>query len=333
MIRQIQRVAIVRLSALGDIVNSAVVTQFIKSAYPQITLEWISEEAFAPLLECDPNIDKVHTINLKKIKKEKSFSLLKTNIQKLRSLGEFDAIIDLQGLIKSAIVARIIGTHTYGFDKDSAREALAAFFYKNSVNISYATNVVTRNTTLVSQALNISITDESLLTKTPIFTSEHIFEKSSTKKSVGFVIGASWRSKIYPKEEIVKVCDGIGEDVYLLWGNEEEKVRAEWIAQHTLHAVVAPQTNLSELVSLVSSMDLVIGNDTGPTHLAWAQNIPSITLFGPTTSRMMYETPQNIAIKSDSKVDIYNIDKEDYSIKDIPSKVIIHHAKELLYGL
>jgi len=80
-------------------------------------------------------------------------------------------------------------------------------------------------------------------------------------------------------------------------------------------------------------MDLLIGNDTGPTHIAWAQNIASITLLGPTTTRMIYETPKNIGLKSPSDVNILKINKNDYSIKEISSDNIITTAKELLYGL
>ena len=79
-------------------------------------------------------------------------------------------------------------------------------------------------------------------------------------------------------------------------------------------------------------MDLLIGNDTGPTHIAWAQNIASITLFGPTTKRMIYETAKNIAIKSDSNVNILKINKNDFSIQDIPYDLITKKAKELLYN-
>jgi heptosyltransferase-1 len=83
-------------------------------------------------------------------------------------------------------------------------------------------------------------------------------------------------------------------------------------------------------VSYISQVDLLIGNDTGPTHIAWAQNIPSITLLGPTTTRMIYETPKNIGIKSPSKVDILKIDKNDFSIKEIKPQTIANKAKELL---
>ena len=75
MNKEITRVAIVRLSALGDIVNSAIVLQFMKKHYPQMEIEWITEEVFAPLLIGIPYLNKVHTINLKELKKRKSFSL------------------------------------------------------------------------------------------------------------------------------------------------------------------------------------------------------------------------------------------------------------------
>lgn len=333
MNKKIHRVAIIRLSALGDIVNSAIVLQFIKSAYPDVTIEWITEEAFAPLLLTSADLDKVHAINLKKFKKEMSFSLLKENIQKLQSLGKFDLIIDMQGLIKSALVARTVGKNTHGFDKNSTRESLAAFFYKNSSKIPYENGVVERNCFLLSDALEFPITDAMILNKKPIFTLSQEFTLQTEKKNIAFVIGASWSSKIYPKEQILKVCNSLSEAAYIIWGSESEKKDAQWICEHADSAILAPKLTLEELVAFISSMDLLIGNDTGPTHLAWAQNIPSITLFGPTTQRMMYTTPKNIAIKSPSKVNILKINKNDYSIKDIQPKVITLKAKELLYGL
>jgi len=333
MNKEIQRVAIVRLSALGDIVNSAVVLQFIKARYPNIQIEWITEEIFAPLLRTNADIDKIHTLNLKKLKKERSIFLLRENIQKLKSLGDFDLIIDMQGLLKSAIVSRLLGKNTHGFDKESTRESLAALFYKTSSHISYESGVVNRNCFLVSDALNFPISSQMLQNKKPIFTSLKSFHFKTGKKKVAVVIGASWNSKIYPKEHIVDVCNALMEETYIIWGNQEEKENALWICEQTKHADLAPECDLAELVSFISSMDLLIGNDTGPTHLAWAQNIASITLFGPTTKRMIYETERNIAIKSPSKVNILKIDKNDYSIEEIQPSKIAQKAKELLYGL
>ncbi len=330
MNRDIKKIAIVRLSALGDIINSAIVLQFIKQAYPNAVVDWITEELFGTALISLKELRSVHTINLKKLKKEKSWRVLQENISKLRSLDEYDIIIDMQGLIKSAIVARIIGKNTHGFDKDSTRESLAALFYKTTSHIPYSENVVKRNCFVVADALGFSITDKMILEKKPIFTVSTKFQLRSDVKNIAFVIGASWESKIYPKEEVAKICEALQEQCYIIWGNEKEKKDAEWICRHSRYATLAPAMNLDELISFISHVDLLIGNDTGPTHIAWAQNIPSITLLGPTNRRMLYETPKNIAIESPSQVDIMKIDKNDFSIKEIPYTIILTDAKELL---
>jgi heptosyltransferase-1 len=330
MKKDIKRIAIVRLSALGDIVNSAVILQFIHEQYPDARIEWITEEVFAPLLENHPLLYAVHTLNLKQLKKSKSLSLLKQTYFKLRSLGEFDIIIDIQGLLKSAIVARLIGPNTHGFDKDSAREGLASLFYKTTSHIEYDENIIRRNTFLASSGLEFKIDDIMLHTKKPIFeTTKYPLEKN-TKSNIAIVIGASWESKKYPKEQVARLCDELKENCIIIWGSSSEEQDAKWICENSSYAKLAPKLSLIELVSFISSVDLLIGNDTGPTHMAWAQNIPSITLFGPTTTRMIYKTPINRGIESSSEVDIYKINKNDFSIKDISTKEISTQAKRLL---
>jgi len=331
MNQNIKRIAIVRLSALGDIVNSAVVLQFIYEKYPEAKVEWITEEVFSPLLQNHPLVDAVHSVNIKKIKKEKNFTLLKETITLLHSLGEFDIIIDIQGLIKSSIVARIIGKNTHGFDKNSTRESLASLFYKTTSAIAYDENIVKRNCFVVSDALDFEISDEMLLAKKKVFPDiKYPIDTIEGKKNIAIVIGASWESKKYTKEKVVKVCNELEENSLIIWGGEEEREDALWICEHSSFATMAPKLSLVDLVSYINSCDLLIGNDTGPTHMAWAQNIPSITLFGPTTTRMIYETPINLGIKSPSEVDIFKINKNDFSIKEIEVNEIIKQARELL---
>ena len=331
MNKNIKRIAIVRLSALGDIVNSAVVLQFIKQFYPSVQIEWITEEVFAPLLEAHPLVDAVHTVNLKKLKKQRSFSLLKETISSLKSLGEFDLVIDMQGLIKSSIVARLISKNTHGFDKNSTRESLASFFYKSRSNIAYDKNIVKRNSFVIADALDFKIDDTMLLGKEQVFeTSKYPLQSQENKKNIAIVIGASWKSKKYPKEKILELVNELQENSLIIWGNEEEKEEALWICKNSNFASLAPKLSLTQLVSFISSCDLLIGNDTGPTHMAWGQNIPSITLFGPTNARMIYETDKNIAIHSPSPVDIFKINKNDFSIKEIQVQDIKERAMELL---
>ncbi len=330
MKQEIKKIAIVRLSALGDIINSAVVLQFIKSNYPDVQIDWITEEVFAPILKNNPEIDNIYPVNIKRIKKEKSFTLLKQLISQLRSLGDYDLVIDMQGLLKSAIVARLISKNTHGFDKHSTRESIASLFYKTSSSIPYEANVVKRNCFVVADALDFRITDTMLLRKHAVFPVKHNYKLSQEKKNVAFVIGASWPSKVYPKEQVAEVCNALKEQVHIIWGNEQEKQDAEWICEHSQFAKLAPKMTLDQLTSFISHMDLLIGNDTGPTHIAWAQNIPSITLLGPTTTRMIYETQKNVGIKSPSTVDILKIDKNDFSIKEIHPEDIVQRAKDIL---
>lgn len=330
MNKEIKKIAIVRLSALGDIVNSAVVLQFIHLHYPYAEIEWITEEVFSPLLKNHPLLHAVHSVNLKKLKKERRFSLLKETITHLQSLGSFDIIIDMQGLIKSAIVTRLIGKNTHGFDKNSTREGLASLFYKTSSHIAYDANIVRRNSFVVADALEFEISDTMLLNKQRVFDCKAYIHPASDKKNIAIVIGASWESKRYPREKLVELIDSLEENALIIWGGEGEKQDALWICEHAKYATLAPKLSLVELVSYISSCDLLIGNDTGPTHMAWAQNIPSITLFGPTNERMIYETPKNIALHSPSDVNIFKINKNDFSINEIKVDEIVKTAKELL---
>ena len=80
---------------------------------------------------------------------------------------------------------------------------------------------------------------------------------------------------------------------------------------------VAPKLTLDELKGVIENSSLLIGNDTGPSHMAWAMNLPSIILFGPTPINRVYQTKINRVLKSNSKVDHFNLDKNDYSIKEI----------------
>jgi heptosyltransferase-1 len=88
--------------------------------------------------------------------------------------------------------------------------------------------------------------------------------------------------------------------------------------------------NLNELKALIAKSDLTIGNDTGPTHMAWGLNRPSITIFGPTPTSRVYVTAINKVVKSNSIVNPYKLNKEDFSIREIESKEIVDLAKELL---
>lgn len=327
MNKSISRIAIVRLSALGDIVNTAVVLQIIHNHYPDAIIDWFVEEAFAPILSGHPLLNEVIPIPLKRIKKKKSISLLRTTIHSLRSREPYDHIIDAQGLLKSAIVTAFLRGPVHGFDRHSAREGIASWFYTTTSAIAYDTNIIKRNVMVITQALNIPYSDALIEQKLPVFAYTPATENA---QKIALVIGASWPSKCYPKEHFATLCDLLPLPCTLVWGSPQEYDDAQWIAQHSHNATVANKMSLPQLVQFIASCDLTIGNDTGPTHIAWAMNRPSITLFGPTNERMIYPSAVNIGIKSPSNVDIYHINRNDFSIKQIEPRHIADKAIELL---
>ncbi|MFY4810958.1 lipopolysaccharide heptosyltransferase I [Aliarcobacter butzleri] len=331
-----KRIAIIKLSAMGDIIHAMVALQYIKKQYPNLKIDWFVESAFAGVLENNPDINEIIKLDLKSIKKDKKEIINQIKLIKKYKTNSYDLVIDAQGLIKSAIVSFFLGKSRVGFSKNSTREKLASFFYTKKVDIAYDKNAIERNVKVLSQALNFEITKDDILNKKPFLfyknENEVIYEYlSKDKKNVLFVIGASWPSKMYSKEKFAKIINNLDENCLITWGNEAEKDIADFIANIS-KAKVLPKLDLNSLKAIMSKVDLVIGNDTGPTHMAWALNIPSITLFGNTPGyRNTYITNMNKIIESKSIVNPFKLDRNDFSIKEIDENEIINMAKGLLY--
>ncbi|XPS40500.1 lipopolysaccharide heptosyltransferase I [Aliarcobacter butzleri] len=331
-----KRIAIIKLSAMGDIIHAMVALQYIKRQYPNLQIDWFVESTFAPILENNPDINEIIKLDLKSIKKDKKEIINQIKLIKKYEKNSYDLVIDAQGLIKSAIVSFFLGKSRVGFSKNSTREKLASFFYTKKVDIAYDKNAIERNVKVLSQALNFEITKDDILNKKPFLfyknENEVIYEYlSKDKKNVLFVIGASWPSKMYSKEKFAKIINNLDENCLITWGNEAEKDIANFVANIS-KAKVLPKLDLNSLKAIMSKVDLVIGNDTGPTHMAWALNIPSITLFGNTPGyRNTYITNINKIIESKSIVNPFKLDRNDFSIKEIDENEIINMAKGLLY--
>ncbi|MBT7558603.1 lipopolysaccharide heptosyltransferase I [Candidatus Woesearchaeota archaeon] len=329
------KIAIVKLSALGDIIHAMVALQFIKRKYPDCQIDWIVEEGFKGILENNPDIDKIHTVNLKKAKQQKSLKLLFKEFKKIRQFGKYDLVIDAQGLIKSAIVARMIPSDkTFGFDKDSLRESFAAKFYTDTCHINYDENIIKRNLFVISSALGISISHDDIISKQPFLLAKNQIPPNSlsnSKANIAIIPGASFKSKIYPVEKYIQLANKLDANIVILWGNEEEKLMAEQIQFNASNVSISSKLTLDELKVVIAQMDLIIGGDTGPTHMAWALNVPSITLFGSTPGyRNTYTTDINLVIESKSEVNPYKIDKNDLSISDIKVNEVALKAIVLL---
>jgi heptosyltransferase-1 len=329
------KIAIVKLSALGDIVHAMVALQFIKAHNAAIQIDWIVEQNFLPILQNNPDINAIYPVNLKALKNNKREWLAELNRIRQLAAQHYDIVIDAQGLIKSAIVAKLIGKNIAGFNKNSIREKLASYFYNLSIDCPYHANTIDRNATVLSAPLGFSICPEQILQKQPfLFFSPPQQDLnpyfSSQQKTIIFVIGSSWESRNYPKEKFLQCAEQLQQNCLVIWGNNEEKEKAQWLANHSRFIQVLPKLNLNDLKAVIAKADLVIGNDTGPSHIAWGLNKPSIILFGCTPISRVYQTPINKVLKSPSLVNPYKLNKNDDSIAQINVSEIVTLARQLL---
>ncbi len=323
------KIAIVRLSALGDIIVSAVFLAAIKECLPNAQIEWFVDERFSAILEHSPYIDKLHPIALKSalttFNPLKIFKLFKS----LRAY-EYDIIIDMQGLVKSALITQMLkAPKKVGFDYASAREGLSAFFYSQKVSIAYDEPILKRNFTLLSQALNLPKEEisQSLSSRFKVFSYQDspkidALNLNQNKLKILFVLETSKINKTYPIErfkELALMLENF--QICLLWHADEDKATTLYHAlKHQRDVLLLPKLTLNEVKALLFKMDLVIGGDTGITHLAWALQKASITLYGNTPmERFKLESPINVSLTGNSNA---NYHKKDFSIQNIEPKKI-----------
>ncbi len=308
---------------------SAVFLALIKERFTNAQIEWFVDERFSAILEHSPYIDKLHPIALKStlttFNPLKIFKLFKS----LRAY-EYDMVIDMQGLIKSALITQMLkAPKKVGFDYASAREGLSAFFYSQKVSIAYNEPVLKRNFTLLFHALNLPKKEisESLSSRSKVFSCQDspkidALNLNKNKLKILFVLETSKINKTYPIERFKELALALENfQICLLWHASEDKATALY---HTLKnqrdVLLLPKLTLNEVKALLFKMDLIIGGDTGITHLAWALQKPSITLYGNTPmERFKLESPINVSLTGNSNA---NYHKKDFSIQNIEPKKI-----------
>ncbi|GAA9462314.1 lipopolysaccharide heptosyltransferase I [Helicobacter pylori] len=323
------KIAIVRLSALGDIIVSAVFLAAIKERFIDAQIEWFVDERFSAILEHSPYIDKLHPIALKStlttFNPLEIFKLFKS----LRAY-EYDIVIDMQGLVKSALITQMLkAPKKVGFDYASARESLSAFFYSQKVSIAYNEPILKRNFTLLSHALNLPKKEisEGLSSRSKVFSYQDSLKidalnLNQNKPKILFVLETSKVNKTYPTERFKELALALENfQICLLWHADEKKATTLYgTLKDQCDALLLPKLTLNEVKALLFKMDLIIGGDTGITHLAWALQKPSITLYGNTPmERFKLESPINVSLTGNSNA---NYHKKDFSIQNIEPKKI-----------
>jgi heptosyltransferase I len=274
------RILIVRMSALGDIVHALPVLAALSEAFPAARIDWLADRAYVGIL------DLVHGIAGKIVGRPGL----------LRAIGEmrqqrYDAAIDLQGLLKSAVMARLSGARrVIGFETSALRERSAAMFYGERVAVGGGPHVIEKNLSVLP-ALGVknrgAVRFPFIVPSSSI--AEQITADAATRGEGGFALinpGAAWPNKRWAPDRFGAlariVSDRHGLPSYVLWGRGESDLADAVVAASAGAAVRTPQTSLGDLLALSSRASLMISGDTGPVHLAAALATPIVGLYGPT---------------------------------------------------
>jgi len=309
-----KNIAVIRLSALGDIIHTLWAFTLLRGAYPHAKISWFAEPAGAKLLENFPGIDRVIVTNFK----QKGLANKIKEAKRIRSLygktKKFDLVLDFQGLLKSAFLAWILnGAVTVGFHKKNLREPLARFFYRRTVDFfdDRALHVVLKNIHLANfngriaaltppqlppplhpnglkkmdwDRVKVQLADLSPWEKAmQEFLARHGLEMSNF---LALNVGGGWQSKLLFPGQYIDIVNGVKEKygcrVVILWGNEKEQKVAQEVSGST-GAVMADFFNFSQLLLFIRCARVLVSGDSLPLHLADLVKTPSLGIFTATS--------------------------------------------------
>lgn len=274
------RILLVKLSSMGDVVHNLPVATDIRQEFPHAVIDWAVEPLFAPIVSLHPAVRRVYPIPLRTLKQHWwSPARWGRFLAARKALGEepYDLVLDTQGLLKSALVAKHARGPKAGFDSASAREPAASRCYTATYRVSRNLHAVMRNRALAAAALKYDIpqaVDYGL--------SGSIQSGGKCPPDVVCLTATSRTDKQWPtdawRELLRRLCD-CGARVVLPWGNESEHAECVRIAENFDHVSIPPRAPLNEVVQWLAHANVVVGVDTGLAHLAVALGRPTVGIY------------------------------------------------------
>jgi heptosyltransferase-1 len=284
------RILLIKTSSLGDVIHNLSVVTDIRAHFPNAQIDWVVEESFADIPRMHPAVNQVITVAMRHWRQhlfsQKTWSEISA-FKNALSQNAYDAVIDTQGLLKSALITRNANGIKHGYDTNSIRESLASWFYNQTYAISYQQHAVVRNRTLAALSLGYA---------PPIDAPDYGISAKNTKNNTsgnlmdiglqgGYIIalhGTSRDSKLWPINhwvELGKSLAKLGLNLVLPWATDAEFSRAKEIAQQLQNATVLPKLSIAQLASVITNAKAAIGVDTGLSHLAAALDKPTIAIY------------------------------------------------------
>jgi heptosyltransferase-1 len=279
------RILLVKMSSMGDIFHTFPAISDIKNHFPDAEIDWVVEDSFKEIVAWHPQVRKVIPLQLRRWVKQRdknSWREFKAWRQAVRS-ETYDFIIDAQGLLKSAFIAKNArGNGIDGYDKNSAREPVSRWFYKRTHAVDKNQHAVERTRQLVGKILGY--TPEPQLNFGINQNFAHI--KKDPRKLI-FIIGTSWVTKLWATSEwqdLTRIALDAGFNVEIIWGSSDEQAIADQIINACPEATrPAQRLSITTIAEKLVEAAGVIGLDTGFSHLAGALETPTIALYGATS--------------------------------------------------
>jgi heptosyltransferase-1 len=283
------RILLVKTSSLGDVIHNLPVVSDLARAFPEATIDWCVEEAFADIVRLHPRVGQIIPVAIRRWRRtlgqQASWREIGDFRRRLTAMP-YDAVLDTQGLIKSALIARLASGRRLGYAAEVAREPMAARFYDETFVIPPTAHAVERNRWLAAAAFDTPLDlplDYGITT--PAVDLPWLAESPARRYAV-LLTATSRDDKLWPEANWIAVgqaLDKLGLTTVFPSGNARERQRAERIAAALVGAgvtaVVAPPLGLRELAGVLGGAALAIGVDTGLAHLATALGVPTIALF------------------------------------------------------
>jgi heptosyltransferase-1 len=350
------RLLIVRLSAMGDVIHTLPAVHFLRQEFPRAHLGWLIEERWAELL-CAPSsprrgarsalrpvVDEVHTVNLKAWRKSllslSTMQSIATVWNDLRA-AQYDAAVDLQGAMRSAVLARLSGARVV-YGAAEPRESPASLWYTRKV-VACGRHIVEQNLSVAQE-----LTARPMRSSAPDISAdlprdsraEEFFDQRLAELGIGdFAIlnpGAGWGAKRWPVQRYGEVARKLAEQglrsIFNYGPGEEELIlEAEAASGGTARAM---RCSITQLIALTRRARLFVGGDTGPLHLAAALHVPVVAIYGPTDPARNgpYGTRSIVLRSSESVTSHARREAADEGLLAIDSDAVIKAASALLEG-
>lgn len=275
------RILFVKTSSLGDVLHHCPAVSDTRHRFPDAAIDWVVEETFAGIAELHPAVRRVIPVAIRRWRGGIAYPSVWTEMRGFRRAlraESYDCVIDTQGLLKSALIASQARGPRHGFDSPSAREPLASRFYDVRHRIAREMHAVERNRALASAALGTgpaSACDYGLRVPPGVpvpVRSPYCVMLSMTSRA----------DKLWPEPrwvELTNALSALGLVSVFPWGSEAEKARCRRIVEKAGSGVVPPAMSLGELASVISGSRVVVGVDTGLSHLAAALLVPVVGLY------------------------------------------------------